>query len=170
MARFKKKKARRKGRARAATRRVGIRARRFARRMRGRSLGLVGKTGVGIAAGAPLLGAGIEAAAGAIGEMRAKNVGLMGTANIAFWRFLNGLSLGFGMGQIADHVTVFKTDGTFYETPAVQSRIPAGAWFKTSVIGGTLIAWDILTSWASRKLAGVSSGIRFMGTKLTGGK
>ena len=148
---------------------IARRARARFRKRRGASLGLVGKVGVGVAAGAPIVASALDGATGAIGTMRAHNVGLMGTASIGFWRFLNGLSSGFGMGEIIKTIPVTSTDGTAFHAP-IGTGIPSGAWFKTSVIGGTLVAWDILVSWTTRKFAKVSSGVRFMGTKLTGGR
>jgi len=162
-----------KSRARSVVRKVGRRVRRaagaFRRATRGRSLGLVGKTGVGLMAGAPLLGSALEAATIATTQMRQQNLGLFGTAQIGFWRFINGLSNGFGGGAVMDTVHVGKQDGTIVQIN-VQSSIPSGAWYKTLVPGGILVALDIGISYLSRKLAKVNSGVRFLGTKLTGGK
>ena len=124
---------------------------------------------MGIAAGAPLAISGVEAGERAISAMRRDQLGIMGTAKVALWTFLNSISTGFGMGDLVTNVNVSKTDGTGVGEN-VASSVPAGTWFKTSAAGGILIAWDIAVSWASRKFAKVNSGIRFLGTKLTGGK
>lgn len=154
---------------RRAAGRAYSRARGYARRTRGTSLGLVGKTGVGIMGGAPLVGSGLDAAETAIALMRQNQIGLISTAKYTFWRFINGVSVGFGGGQVMNNVLLYKQDGSAM-TVSAQSAVPPGSWFKTTVAGGILVAFDIGISWASRKVAKVNSGVRFLGQKLTGGK
>lgn len=120
-------------------------------------------------AGAPIGLSALEGFELAVAEMRNRKLGVLSTTKIAAWSTLNNLSNGFGAGDLVQQVTAFDTTGQSQQV-YVNARVPAGAWFKTTVVGGTLVAFDILISWASRKLAKVNSGVRFMGTKLTGGK
>ena len=149
-------------------RRGGARIVRAARH-RARSLGLVGKTGVGVMGGAPLVGSALDAGSKALSQMKALRLSLMSTANVAFWEFLNGLSVGFGGGKLTSSAPAFNQDGEFLQVN-VDTGVPSGAWWKTTFVGGLLVAFDIGISWAARKLAKVNSGVRFLGSKLTGGK
>src|SRR5439155_26442754 len=119
---------RRARRAFALARRGGARFVRAVRH-RSRSLGLVGKTGVGIVGGAPLVGSALDAADVAFRGMRQYNAGLVGGAKVGFWTFINGISKGFGGGDIVNLVDVTTTDGKTIQL-STASGVPSGAWWK----------------------------------------
>jgi hypothetical protein len=121
--------------------------------------------------GAPIIGSSLDAGAFAFGKMRQDNLGLSGTATIAFWRFINNISYGFGGGSLATTVTVYRQDGSVVNenTDASTGSVPPGAWYKTLVPGAILTALDIGVSFAARKFAKVKSAPRLLGMKLIGG-
>lgn len=119
------------------------------RRKTRRFLGVLGKGGVTLLVGAPLIGSALQAGERAVNA--AKTATIFGALYRGFATFLNGLTKGYGFKEYFGTITVEdkETGGAISMTTAA-TNIPKNVWWGTTGVGALMFVEDRIVAYLTK--------------------
>ena len=126
-------------------------------------MGLIGKSGIAIAGGVPIVQAAIDASQPWLNTAYA-TMGVSEKLTHTVANFANSMSVGFGLGAVYPSSTV--VGGILLGTNVFA---PAGGWVKTTTVGISLVVIDGIIGVITRIAAGGRVRPKIMGRQLISG-
>lgn len=129
---------------------------------RKKPMGLLGKVGVGIAAGFPIAWSGIDGASGFWHLFQSGEYGFWESAKMGMASFVDSITCGFTTIKVFGSVDLRKTDGTI-SAVATNASIPAGGYAYSTLVGTGMTIMDyVLGEYVFKKTSKKIAGIQLI--------